>query len=348
MVLLLACIAGCATGRHEARPRVAQVWSSEAPAARPPAPSPRRRAKPVAQPSAQPTPSNAQPAIAIVDGQPIPRDALVDLLLRGRGPGLLEQLIVLDRAERRVAARGGAVTEADVEAEYDRALQALVDPLGELHPGQFDRPAAERALAEVLTARQMSHEEFRLGMRRNALLRRLARAELAITSADLEAEYERVFGERVEVRHIQLATLAEVARVRDALAGGADFAELAQQLSAHRVSAAVGGLLPPFTRDDPDVPTTLRHEAWQLPVGGVSQALRLGAWYQLIRVERRLPVEHPPPAEVEPRLRQRLERRRLGPAVEKWYRQLLDEADVRISDPVLREAWQQHASPPPR
>ena len=321
-------VGGCAVPAKEPAPTVGEVVQQ-------------RQAQATA--TTPETSAPEQAVIALIDGKPLARSRVVNLLLRGHGPGILEQFIVLEAATRRAQRQGLSVTPEDVEAEYEQALRLLIDPLAALTPDDFDQEAAERTLEAVLVERNISHEEFMLGMRRNAYLRRLAEAQLSYSDTELRAEYARAFGERVQVRHIQLATPAEVSRARDALAAGMDFAEVARNYSANPASAGQGGLLSPFARDEEEVPTPLRTVAFQLSVGEVSEAVRVGRWYHLLKLERRLPAEQPEFAAVRGELEQRLRARKLAPAMQQLYQDLLAQADVRILDPDLRAACERPA-----
>ncbi|MHC4697422.1 MAG: peptidylprolyl isomerase [Planctomycetota bacterium] len=279
-------------------------------------------------------------AIATVNGQPIARHRLVDLLLRSHGVNLLEQLIALEAAQELAGEKGLHVGAADVDREYDRALRRLLDPLFSLTSDTFDRQQAERLLDTILADRNMSREEFLIVIRRNAYLRAVVESQQVLTDRQLRTEYERAFGERVQVRHIQLATPAEVSRITDRLDAGGDFGELARDYSANAAGARLGGLLEPFAAHDDDVPELLREVAFSLEPGGVSSAVRIGSWYHLLRLEQRIPAEDRDLAQVRGELERRARERLAGPAMEQLYERLFREASIQIHEPVLRDAFE--------
>lgn len=288
-----------------------------------------------------PRPSRNDPPIAVVNGHPITRGRVMELLLAAHGPGILEQLVVHDEAVRLARERGLTVSEADVEREYDRALRRLIDPLASVTAPDFDREEAERVLAAILAERNISRDEYRLGIRRNAYLRAIVQSEMQIGEADLRAEYERRFGERLRIRHIQLATQGAVARVQEELRQGRDFAEVARRHSANAASAAQGGLLDPFSSGDEQLPAALREAAERLSVGEVSAPVRVGEWYHVIRVEERLPAEHPDWNTVRSDLERTVRDRRSDEAMQQLYTHLFEQADIRVLDPTLKRAFQQ-------
>ncbi len=285
-------------------------------------------------------PAGGGQPIATINGQPIARHRVVDLLLRAHGVGLLEQLIALEAAQALAAEKGLDVGAARFDWEYARALRRLVDPLSSITSGSFDREQAERLLDVILADRNMSRDEFMIVVRRNAYLRAIVESQQVVSERQLRAEYERAFGERVQVRHIQLATPAEVSRVKDRLDAGADFGELAGLYSGNVASARVGGLLEPFPANDDEVPELLREVAFSLEPGVVSSAVRIGSWYHLLTLERRIASEDRDFAEVRPVLQRRVRDRRADPAMERLYERLFREASIEIHDPVLREAFE--------
>jgi len=334
VAIFLAATGSCSSPGTSPAPSVADAFRqrANAPAALdPPGTEPVASDDPAA-------PSDSSP-IATVDGRPIARRRVVDLLLRAHGAGVLEQLIVLEAAERLAADRGLTVTESDLHREYDDALRQLVDPLAELTSGPFDRERAEQLLEAVLARRNISKEEFRLGVRRNACLRRLAEADVAVTDELFRAEYDRRYGERVQVRHIQVATPGEVTRVQQRLSAGEPFAEVAQQLSANLISGKNGGQLEPFSLGDDRVPPALREAAAGLSPGTGPTVVQIGEWYQLVELERRLPPAKVALAEVRDELERSLRRRLAEPAMRDLYERLFRGANVVIHDPVLRETF---------
>lgn len=280
--------------------------------------------------------------IVTVSGNPISRGRLINLMLRSAGPGVLEQLVVLDEAERAAARQGLYVSEHEVKEEYEQALRMLTDPLAPVTTGDFDMEAAERALRRVLADRNVSHEEFMLGMRRRACLRKLVESQMQFTDQQLRGEMARLYGKRVRVRHIQLAIPRHVQRVKSQLDRGANFAQLAEQHSANLLSAAEGGLLQPFSMHDEGVPEAFRRAAFGLEPGQVSRPIRIGEWFHLIMLEETLPARHRKFEQAREELTASLRERTLESAIQKKYESLLRNARITIHDPVLRSAYEEN------
>lgn len=336
---------GCQTTPPSTPTRVEDAWTP--PHAFVPD-SPGRSALPTGADPASPAVDGL--AIAFVGGVPIPRGDLIDLLIEGHGVGAFEQLLVLHSARRLADERGLTITHADVDAEYDRAIQSLLGETVVGDPAHLRRQAGETLLDDLLASRNLARSEFAVVMQRNAYLRKLVLADLEVTEPQLRDEFARRYGERVEIRHIQLVSRSDVGKVVAQRAAGVDFGELAMRYSANRGTGEKRGLLPPFAADDPDIPKALRDAAFSLPVGRESETIQVADWYHLIRVERRIPARRASFDDVRGDLERSLRPRLTDAHMQTLYAELFGIADIRIVDPKLRELFFQkhadHASAP--
>ncbi len=284
--------------------------------------------------------STAKPdVVAYVGDHPINRDQVMNLLIEGHGVGVLEQLIVLHAAQRVVDQRGIKVTQADIDAEHDRTLDKLLGDAPAQDAEELRRRAGETVLNEMLASRNISRDEFMIVTRRNAILRKIVLADLQFDEDQLRKEHARQFGERAEIRHVQLAKPSEVDRVVRRLEAGDDIGELAFQFSANRASGEQKGLLPMFTRDDEDVPALLRRRAFEMSAGQRSEALLIDGWYHVIRLERRLPADPRPFDTVRDEVERGLRNRLADVAMQELYAQLFRDARLDIVDPHFRRLF---------
>lgn len=231
--------------------------------------------------------------LAYINGTPVTRSFVANELIRTHGLSVLQQMIVLITARDRARQMNLTVTPADIKAAHDDALRRMSVPMGGTDELPLDRPTAERLLAEFLLAKNIARSEWDRRMEQQAYLRKIATAEVdktPITEAMLKEQYGLDFGERVQIRHIQVSTLEAETRARRELLAGKDFELVARQVSENQLTAVRGGLLPPFTRNDPTVTPLVREAAFKLKVGEVSPAISADNWYQIIRVERRFPA----------------------------------------------------------
>lgn len=300
---------GCAANDSPAGTPVERLWESPKPVA---SPQPAGPAAPVApalsgnQPAASQPETNRLEIIAVINGIPITRANMADELIRSHGLGLLEQMIVLVAARQRAGEMGLKVTQADIAAAYEDALRRMAAPLGSSEELPLDRQAAEKLLQEFLLIKNISRSQWDRRMEQQAWLHKIAVAEAArmpVSESMLREQYALEYAERVQIRHIQVSSLAAVQRVREALgmaasqaqtdahhSAGQDFELVARKMSENQITAARGGLMPPFTRNDPGVPPLLREAAFSMEVGQISPALNESNWYHIIRLERRFPA----------------------------------------------------------
>lgn len=346
VVGLVASWAGCAQPPPAAH-SVDRAWSPAHQDAAPPT----SRAAPnsaTPAPSAAADANEAAPSIAVIrEAQPVLRDEFVELLLASHGPTLLKELVVIHRAEALARQRRIVLREEDVDRERDAVLAGLLNPQ---EPGPLrdeDRAEAERLLDAVLIERGSSREEFRLSVRRQALLRKLAEADIHISETDIDLELKRDAGERVVARMIRTPTPQQADAALSELRRGTPFAEVAQRYGADPGAARSGGLLRPFGRDDDRVPALLRDAAFALAPGEVSNPLRVGAWYHVLQVERRLAPDDGP-VESREQVRQRLLRQRGDDDIAKLYARLMSDEGVTILDPTLKRASQRPTQEPGR
>lgn len=269
---------------------IANVWESPPP----PLPAP-PKLEPLPDLESQPAdqlPDTSEP-IAVVNGEPLSRSALVNRLIESHGLAQLEQMILLTVARQKASSLGLEVTPADVRAMHEESLKRLATPIVEPDARVLDAREAQRLLDEFLAAKNISRREWDTRMEQKAYLRKIAEAEVAKTTISedmLRNEYDQDYGEKVQVRHIQVGSLAAATRVRALLAANKDFELIARQMSENPVTAAQGGLARPFTRNDPGVTPLLREAAFKLKPGEVSEAIRDGNVYHIIRLERRFPA----------------------------------------------------------
>lgn len=337
-----AILAGCQSSTPRQYEQVSKAWES--------GPGPQGPAgRPAKQSARWPAPDSA---VAVVNDRVITWGELHDLLMSSRALSALQQLILLTLAEDLAQAEKVTVSEREVEAEYERAL-------GEIYAGQqaetgrLERMARQALLAQLLEQRGLSQEEFRLTMRVNALLREIAAGHVQVRESDVEAEYQLRYGERVEVRHIQMATLQEINEVSRRLDEGEDFAAVARACSQNLLTASQGGLLPAFAYLDPTVPDALREAAFSLQPGQVSMPIRVQGEYHVLKLERRLGPEAVPLDQVRAQLEAQVTDRLVREKMRQLRDAMIRRCQIRILDAELRQAYNQRRSqlqgplPPP-
>ncbi|MCY2926565.1 MAG: peptidylprolyl isomerase [Planctomycetota bacterium] len=230
--------------------------------------------------------ATGQPTLATVNGKPIPLTKLTDILIAAYGLPVSRDIIYLELVEQDAASKSIAVSDADVQAEHERTLE---DRFAKLGP----KEQWESLFGQILAQNNISRKHWMLIARRNALLRRLAPREIPVKDEETRDAYAKLYGRKVQIRHIESASLGDVQDVLARLNKGADFAQLAKEVSLSNDRSA-GGLLPPFTSQTPDVPPLMRQVAFTLKApGALSDPIQVGGAYHVLKLEKVIEPELP-------------------------------------------------------
>jgi len=334
VLAVLAGVSGCAsTGQQPQGPTVTEAIMSDRPE-----PQPTER---------QPTASAAAPippkVIARVNGKPIAYGAWFNLLKRSHGLAALQQMLAVELARQAAEAKGIVLTERQMDA----ALQDAIDEI--IGPETKDPAEKQRIIEAVLTRRGLSMDEFRLAVYRNAYLRKIAEGivDKAINDKALQAEFDRLYGRKVQIRHIQVSSSNDASAVLKALADGMDFAAAARRYSQNVTTAPSGGLLPAFSRQDPTTPLALREVAFQLKPGQTAGPIRAQGALHIIKLERVLPPQPVRFEQVAEQVGQSLRERLIREQVPKLMEALLESASIEIYDKALAEQYRRGSSGKP-
>jgi parvulin-like peptidyl-prolyl isomerase len=286
----------------------------------------------------QQSPPSNSPAVAIVNDVPIGRRAFIRQLTESRGLPLLQQLILREAVRQEARRRGLTVTDEDVDHEYDLTLQAARFDGDD--PEKLTPARREQLIGEWTQTRGVTRRELAIAMQRQACLRKLAAGSVQITEDMLPPEYDRVYGEKVQVRHIQLAARRVWNQVRLRLDRGEDFEDLVADYSQNRLSRERRGRLPPFSADDPTVPAVFAKVAFALEPGQVSNPIEAEGSYHVLKLERRIPARQDVAFDdVQDELRKNLLARLLARQMDRLGEKLLAESELRIEDQVLRDQY---------
>jgi len=297
----------------------------------------------MSQPSSeaeQPRPSGRP--VALVNDIPIERKALTQLLLESRGLALLQQLVLREVVHQEAVRLGLVTTEDDVTREYDLTLQA--ERFNGKDVENLTPARREQLIEEWTRTRGVTRQELAIAMERQACLRQLAKDRVKIADEMLRKEFARVHGEKVEVRHIQLAAPRVWEQIRQRLNTGADFKDLVADHSQNRLSRRDNGLLPPFSADDPGVPAAFAEVAFALEPGQVSNPIEVEGSYHVLKLERRIPAEDVAFDDVRDKLHKNLHARLTATAMENLGEELLARCKLRIEDRLLRKQYAERRS----
>lgn len=275
--------------------------------------------------------------IAMVNGQPIDRRDFLRRLIDARGLPLLQQMVLSEVARQESERMGLTVTQRDIDREYDITLQGArfngkdIEALTPVRRAQL--------IEEWIKTRGIAREELAVAMERQAHLRKIAYGQIEVTEGMVRREYDRVHGEKVEVRHIQLAAKREYQQIMQRLAHGDRFEDLVADYSQNRLSQGNRGLLPPFTAADPTVPPIFVKVAFQMKPGEVSNPIEAEGSFHILKLERRIPSGNLSFNAAKQTLRKNLRARLVANKIDSLGSQLLRKTRIRIDDRVMRDQY---------
>jgi parvulin-like peptidyl-prolyl isomerase len=231
--------------------------------------------------------------------------------------GILTELIRAQLWAQGAADLGIEITDADVEARRAE----IVEEVG----GQdaFDDLVEQSGLTEdILQA------EIRSIVVRERVEEQLA-GDIDVTDAEVEEFYadnrEERF-EQLEARHILVETEEQAGDVLERLDEGEDFAAVAEDVSIDTASAEQGGDLGEFARGR--MVPEFEDAAFAAEIGELVGPVESQFGFHVIEVTGRTEQEL---AEVSDQIREELRSGREGAAVQSWFDELLEGAEVRVN-----------------
>ena len=241
---------------------------------------------------------------------------------------------------------GDPITNRDI----DFALGDLADQLGQVPPGQ-KRFAALMALIDIklLAGKGVAEgvadtDAFKQRiafLRERALHNEMFRTAIAevITDEEIRARYDKEVAatppeNEVKAGHILVETEDEAKSVVERLKGGADFAELAKELSKDPGSGAAGGDLGYFTRGR--MVPEFEQAAFGLQPGAFTETpVQTQFGWHVIRVDDVRPVQPPAFEQVAGQIRSILMRERYF----EMLKGLREAGSVDVTEPDLKSAY---------
>jgi len=322
MLLALAVVAaGCRDGKKFAWPGRGEPEPSA------PANAPTTYPSSPTQPASSPADDGV---VAYVNGLPIHASDLYDVLVRANGMRMVQHLIACRLVDQAATTKGLTVSDEEVEAEHEQTLARMFPGISELG----DR---EKMLGQLFQRQRISRKQWRMSMRRNVLLGKLAAGQADPSEAEITEAFGEKYGRKVIARHIQLATLDEAQRVLELLRAGGDFQELARKYSISP-SRVRGGLLPPVGPTPRVLPKVLHTVVWEMTrPGQISEVVQTGTTYHILQLERIEPPKNVKFEDVKEQLAREVRARKLRQAGQEILRDLVAKAEIRYVDPVLME-----------
>lgn len=249
-------------------------------------------------------------------------------LLDYAGGQALSQMVLDQQIDRKLNQRRLIISSDLIEAERQQLLNELSDQPDE----------AVRLLKELRDSRGVGNDRFNQTLRRNAALRALSNDQAVVTEQDIRLAFELQYGEKFEARLITTQTLNQMQQIRSQITNGAPFIDMAITRSTDP-SSAQGGLLPPISGADASYPAAVRNVLVSLKPGEVSHPIALDNSYAILKLERKIQGENVKFDDVKSALTLSVQRQQQQTQMRLLARSLLEEADVVVLDPVLKESW---------
>ncbi len=258
--------------------------------AAPPATSTPKVAGPVAPMAAgQAAAQKKLKVVARINGEDITRNELAQECLRHYGSDVLERLVNKYLIVQQCTARGVTVSQEEVNAEVRRMATRFGLPIDQW----LKMLKEERGISPAQYANDIIWPTL--------ALRKLAGDRLAITEEELQAEYETLYGPAVKARLIVCGSLAKAQQVRaQAVAAPEKFGDLAKLHSEDVNSASAKGLINPIRKHVGS--DAIEKVAFGLAEGEISQPIRVGDQYAIVKCEGHLPARKIPFDRVRPAL----------------------------------------------
>ncbi len=220
--------------------------------------------------------------VAVVNADPITRQALADACILRYGKDVLDAMINRHLIFQACKQQGIAISETQVRDEIHRMaskfglsmdayLQLLQDER-HISPQEYSREIIWPILA----------------------LRELVAAQVQVGQDEINRAFVSQYGEAVKCRMIMVSSETTAKSLcEQAIRQPDQFAQLAKQYSEDESSASVGGLIPPIRRHNGD--TQLEESAFNLAENQVSPVMQLGDQWIILQAIRRLPATTPSP-----------------------------------------------------
>lgn len=330
----------------------------------PPVAPPQAKVGPVAV-AAKPvpvTPPQAPGPLATIGDVKIARDVVEKLTMDSHGLNMLLRVAQVEMAKDAAEKEQIKVTPADIAGERLSTLdkwfkdanpklseeitdaetrhdQALVEKLrGEM------RKDYDAMLRQTLSRQNMTMTEFDLLMQANTYIRKIVEKATAgkITEENVKEGFNALYGENVRVRHIQCANMAEIAEAQRRLAAGESFESVASALSRNAQTRTLGGELPPFSRQTPNLPDMFKQVAFSLDkVGDVSDPVEANGSYHLIKLMEHIKPQAIKYEDVKDYVREQLRDRWVIERMKVYRDELAKKAldGLKITDPVLAKQF---------
>jgi foldase protein PrsA len=216
--------------------------------------------------------STRSEVVAKVGQKSITKDNLYTFFVEQNGEAALDTLITKNVIEQEVEKEKVSVSEKDIDAE----LKELIASYG-----------GEETFNQQLATSGLTMEDVEEDVKTNLQIEKLLESRIKITDEEMKTYFDEnkdTFAKTKQVKasHILVADEATAKEVKEKLAAGEDFAELAKEYSTDPGSAESGGDLGFF--GEGSMVAEFEEAAFSMEVDEISEPVKTEHGYHIIKV----------------------------------------------------------------
>ena len=216
--------------------------------------------------------------VARVDGQPVSKDELYELMVQSNGQAALDSLISQKLVELEAKEQNITATDAEVQKELDEVAE---------YYGGLD------VFEQSLKTYNLTLEDVKEDLAVQVKLEKLMKLKINVTDNEIQEYFtanKELYDveEQVKASHILVDTEEKAQEIRQKLEAGGDFAELAKTNSQDTTNKDQGGDLGTISRGQ--MVEEFEEAAFSLPVGEISQPVKTEYGYHIIKVTEKIPA----------------------------------------------------------
>jgi foldase protein PrsA len=216
--------------------------------------------------------SSKNDAVAMVEGEPINKDDLYNVLVKQYGTSTLGYLIDNKIVELEADKENIKISDKEIDEE----MKVYIDSYG-----------GEKAFNSVLEQSGISQADIETDIVNYLKIKKLLESKIDITDEEMKTYFEENKesyneAEQVEASHILVADEATAKEVKEKLTAGEDFASLAKEYSTDTSNAESGGELGFFAKGE--MATEFENAAFSMNIGDISEPIQTDFGYHIIKV----------------------------------------------------------------
>lgn len=248
--------------------------------------------------------------VARVNDQVITKDDLYEALVKKNGKEVLDSLITKKIVELEAEKQKINVSEEEIQNEVDKMIEQY---------------GGKEVFRQTLESYGYSEDDIKSDIKINLSIKKLLESEITITEEEMKNYFEKN-NEQVKVRHILVDSKEKAEEVKEKLASGNDFAELAKEYSIDKGTKNQGGELEFFARGI--MVKEFEDVAFSTEVGKISDPIKTIYGYHIIKVEEKKVAKEANYEESKDKIKDILFKEKLPSAYNTWIQDKYAKYDI--------------------